>query len=419
MKATLKIPSTLNETIEKISELVTSWANANLKTHQIIDEKQLESSEARVISIQNELILLKGCLHDVKNIILEAMSSCKKIKGHTMSSDEMEKLKFIESALKIALNYSRPQNKNTFNIFNLIEVIESIDVYYSKLALEKELKVNFHIDKNLPDYIQGDEYFLGRVILNCVGNAIKYVNKGGEIYVNLSYFNEQELIDGTNGILFIEVRDNGIGISTEKLNKIKSINTVDSSPGINGEAGTGFGLYSIFAEAKNRDYFADINSDLGIGTNIKIGIPMALVNGKTMGLDTQNIDLNIKKIDETILLVDDREEICLMIKDLLSEKFNQEIIFTANSKEQFLELLFSKNPTIVIMDNDLGNNINGIDLMLLTKDILPSMMIPNFIAFTGNVDKQPFLLAGMCDAIDKAEPHKLIHAIMEIMDKRI
>ncbi|MEE3227190.1 MAG: ATP-binding protein, partial [Bacteroidota bacterium] len=129
--------------------------------------------------------------------------------------------------------------------FNLAEVITNLSNAFEVKAREKGLKLNTEIDPSIPDIVIGDQYRLNQIITNLLGNAIKFT-KRGTIQLEL------KLVKETAEAVKIKftVKDTGIGIPAEQLNKIfDSFYQVDE-PEHAKINGTGLGL-SITKELIN------------------------------------------------------------------------------------------------------------------------------------------------------------------------
>jgi len=121
--------------------------------------------------------------------------------------------------------------------FSLRESIEDAVELLSQKATEKNLELTYLIDPAVPEAILGDVTRLRQVIVNLIGNALKFTQEG-EINLNVKIINT---IEKTLEIQFA-VRDTGIGIPKEKLNKLfKSFSQVDAST-TRQYGGTGLGL---------------------------------------------------------------------------------------------------------------------------------------------------------------------------------
>ena len=107
-------------------------------------------------------------------------------------------------------------------------------------ANDKKLDLKFHVDSNLPDYVNGDPFRLRQIILNLVGNAIKFTDNG---YVQLTIRPAPEIITAEDEYAFqFAVSDTGIGIASDKKNLI--FDTFQQADGSTTRqyGGTGLGL---------------------------------------------------------------------------------------------------------------------------------------------------------------------------------
>ena len=107
-------------------------------------------------------------------------------------------------------------------------------------ANEKRLDLAYHVDSTVPDYVIGDSFRLRQIILNLVGNAIKFTEKG-EVRISISAADQFGCRDGEYMIKFA-VSDTGIGIPGNKLDLI--FDTFQQADGSTTRrfGGTGLGL---------------------------------------------------------------------------------------------------------------------------------------------------------------------------------
>lgn len=122
-----------------------------------------------------------------------------------------------------------------FNLQNCIEHI--LDMFGAKAA-ESGLELLYQVDRDVPLHIRGDDLRLRQVLTNLVGNAMKFTNQG-EVFIRVHL-----LESSPTGLLKLgfEVRDTGIGIPPEKLERLfKAFSQVDSST-TRKYGGSGLGL---------------------------------------------------------------------------------------------------------------------------------------------------------------------------------
>ncbi len=131
-------------------------------------------------------------------------------------------------------------------------------------AKEKGLTLESEVSPNVPENIVGDEYRIGQILLNLIGNAIKFTEKGGvEITVNLHDHN-----------LVFDVSDTGIGIPAEKQESIfEDFKQADNSiTRKHGGAGLGLAISKGLVELMGG--CINVQSQPGQGSTFTFNIPM-------------------------------------------------------------------------------------------------------------------------------------------------
>jgi len=241
----------LNKQLEqKVIERTHDLEAANYRLHQELTERTLAEEALKKNELQlKELNATKDkffniIAHDLKNPFTSLLGStellCKNI--HKMDSEEIKELAIIlnDSAksgyaiLQNLLDWSRSQTgllKFNPGRFNLNELISNNISNLQFLADNKEINLHFEAERDI--YIITDENMINTVLRNLISNSIKFTHKGGKINIG-SIVNPDEVI--------ISVKDNGIGIPEEDINKLFRIDTKYSMPGTENEQGTGLGL---------------------------------------------------------------------------------------------------------------------------------------------------------------------------------
>lgn len=164
---------------------------------------------------------------------------------------------------KIELGFLNLNLKND----NIVKVIEDITLSIADYAKLKKISVVFdtEIEERITSFDPGK---LERIMLNVLSNAIKFTESGGSINVNI--FNEKEYI-------LISVKDTGIGIPENMLEKIFNIYTqVDGSLTRNAE-GSGIGLSLVKSLVEMQGWEITVSSELNKGSDFRIRVPVKLV----------------------------------------------------------------------------------------------------------------------------------------------
>lgn len=126
----------------------------------------------------------------------------------------------------------------------------------------------------LPEKLQGDPDLLPRVFSNLLLNALKYTPKGGNVTLDGNF---------KDGSFLFEVKDTGIGIAPEHINRLFKKYYRVEGPDQNTRRGSGLGLYFCRLVVEAHGGKIDIKSDVKQGTRIAFGIPQSGVsNGRAL-----------------------------------------------------------------------------------------------------------------------------------------
>ena len=148
--------------------------------------------------------------------------------------------------------------------FSLKSVGEQIYQLFEAKATLAEVKVHFSIDPEIPDFLFGDPVRLKQILINLVGNSIKFSPKGN-IWYSFHMDNNQST-DDNYVTVEIRVKDDGIGIDPEKLEVIFDDFTQAESDTTKKFGGTGLGLSIVKNLVDLHEGDIQVISDKGQGT---------------------------------------------------------------------------------------------------------------------------------------------------------
>jgi PAS domain S-box-containing protein len=187
-------------------------------------------------------------------------------------------------------------DRTTFRLDELVE--ETVDILTVK-AFEKDLEMICHIDLDLPSQLHGDPVRIKQILVNLLGNAIKFTQQG-EIFISVAKAggiytkNEKQFID-----IEMSVRDTGIGISRDKMATIfESFTQADSST-TRKFGGTGLGLTISKSLAELMDGGLSVKSDMGRGSTFSLLLPLEIINAHPQ------LSSSHKPLLQKVLVVDD------------------------------------------------------------------------------------------------------------------
>jgi PAS domain S-box-containing protein len=213
----------------------------------------------------NAILGFSGLLLNDSNLSEEQKS-----KIETINRTGEHLLKIINEILEISkIEAGKASiNLSEFNMYRLLEDLKNI--FYLK-AKDKNICLNFFIDDDVPEVIITDELKLRQILINLVGNAIKFTDKGS-VSVVINSKNEQD-----DSLLYVAVKDTGIGIAEENLNKIfDDFTQVYDTKYSKGGTGLGLTITKEFVELLEGSI--TLKSTNGKGSEFSFFIPVTVAN---------------------------------------------------------------------------------------------------------------------------------------------
>lgn len=212
-------------------------------------------------------------------------------------------------------------------------------------ALEKDVLFKYEPQGNLPTGIKADEKRLRQILLNLLGNAVKFTDHG---HVSLRVIAEP-VFAGTQRTIRFEVIDTGIGMTPEQLDKIfRPFEQVGSLK--HRAAGTGLGLAITRQLVELMGSELSVQSELGQGSSFWFTITLPVVETLTQSETKQNTR-QIKGYTGKrckILVVDDKHENRLVLLNML-EPLGFEVV-VADDGQQEVELAHKMCPDLILTD---------------------------------------------------------------------
>lgn len=152
-------------------------------------------------------------------------------------------------------------------------VEEAVELFTSKAA-EKNIDLLYQVEPDVPNFIEGDVTRLRQVLVNLIGNALKFT-ESGEVFISVKKREEA----GETLVLQFAVKDSGIGIPKEKLNRLfKVFSQVDSSTTRKyGGTGLGLAISRRIVELMNGNIW--VESEVGTGSTFSFTIQTKRAEG--------------------------------------------------------------------------------------------------------------------------------------------
>ncbi len=290
--------------------------------------------------------------------------------------------------------------------FNLQRVVDDTLKPLSMRAREKGLELVRDIAPDVPQNLQGDPGRLRQVLVNLIGNALKFTEKG-QVALRISQLDSQRA-DGSDGGLHFAISDSGIGVPANKLKSIFDAFSQEDSSTTRKYGGTGLGLAisSRLVEALGGRIW--VESEVGRGSTFHFSARFGLdesQGGAIGALDSAGSGLGAlsgggepRSLD--VLLVEDNLVNQKLAITLLGQWGHR--VTLAQDGQEALDMLGRQRYDVVLMDMMMPV-MDGLEATRRYRALEKGPRIP-FIAMTANAmrgDREKCLEAGMDGYVSK------------------
>lgn len=290
--------------------------------------------------------------------------------------------------------------------FTLKEIAENIKKVFRQGVVEKRLAFDFDIEDDVPGALNGDPYRLNQILVNLVGNALKFTQNGGiSISVALQAQTPDEIV------LDFAITDTGIGIPENKLIEIFDSFTQASLETSRKYGGTGLGLAITKQLLELQKGSISVVSKVNGGSTFRFTLPYgrATINNSCIFSDKGAIQYGSFLNNKKILVAEDNEVNQKVMRHVL-QKAGASVDIAGDGTSAIALLKANPDYTIIIMDLQMPQ----MDGYAATKYIRNVMHIPTpIVAMTASVlkgEKEKCLSIGMNDYVSKPFDVSLLYS---------
>jgi CheY-like chemotaxis protein/anti-sigma regulatory factor (Ser/Thr protein kinase) len=221
--------------------------------------------------------------------------------------------------------------------FSLTDLIHQLRAEQSIHAQRKQLTLTHDIDPGTGEFVRGDPHRLRQIVMNLVGNAIKFTERGS---VTVQVRREAEAVH-------IAVRDTGIGIAPDRLPHIFDAFTQADATMSRRFGGTGLGttISKQLTELMGGRIWAE--SEPGVGSTFHVRMPLP-PGDATLVASTHRAPHTVRIAPMRVLIVDDVAQNLELLELLLTRQGHQ--VDAASDGQQALELARQHRYDIILMD---------------------------------------------------------------------
>ncbi len=279
--------------------------------------------------------------------------------------------------------------------FNLRELVEGVAEILSVRAYNKGLELLCYVEPGIPSWVMGDPTRISQVLVNLLGNAIKFTEKG-EVAIKVERAGSQDR--GRLGLHFT-VSDTGIGISKESQSRIfEKFSQADTST-TRRFGGTGLGLSISKSLVELMGGSMWLESEEGKGSVFHFSLSL-----RCEDTEKETLDLGFSSADPrgvSVLVVDDSKTGRMVLSGTLNAWGFR--VSEAESAEQALSLLRGKPKgyDLVIIDHNVRGT-DGIDIArMIRKEVGLSDIKLIILSSRVNMKSEDIVELGISDLIAK------------------
>ncbi|MEB3882078.1 GAF domain-containing protein [Lyngbya sp. CCY1209] len=286
--------------------------------------------------------------------------------------------------------------------FDLHSTLRAIEAMLNLKAESKGLNLRFDIEEDVPQAIETDESKLRQVLINLIGNAIKFTEQG-TVTLRVSVLRKVNSDRDGRTVLKFEIRDTGCGISEEEMHELFQAFKQTRS-GRESQQGTGLGLVISQRFVKLMGGEIEVSSELGRGSCFGFQIPVLLGDGPVPGGGDSQLSRGLRVAPGQkryrILVVEDHPVNRLLLTTLLQDLGLD--VEEAENGQEAIAAWKRWRPDLIFMDMQMPI----LDGFAATREIKGSDgdAIPAIVAITASAfseQRQDCLDAGCDDFIGK------------------
>jgi signal transduction histidine kinase/CheY-like chemotaxis protein len=329
---------------------------------QVLVRQLKEANQAALVAVKAKSEFLANMSHEIRTPMTAMLGMTELLQMSELSEEQNEYASTIERAgnnllqlVNDILDFSKMEagHLSLENVpFKLDDMLDEVRELLEVKARQKGLELSVSIAPGSPLRFRGDPTRVKQVLVNLVGNAIKFTHEG---YVRLSA--SARLLDDAGAVVELAVQDSGIGIPDDKLDQIFDAFTQADASTTRKYGGTGLGLAISRQLTRLLGGELHVESTLGSGSTFTVSLAMALAQTRSSIPAPPDVSV-LARYEGRILLVEDNPDNQSLAEELLM-RMGCAVEHASNGVEA-LHRLEQQSYDLVLMDCHMPN-MNGYD----------------------------------------------------------
>ncbi|MCE3278562.1 MAG: rpfC 3 [Bacteroidetes bacterium] len=430
-----KLSMAFNKMIEKIEKHDHTLSETNNQLELRVKERTQELVEknakliaAKKIAEESKTVkeqFLASMSHEIRtplNAILGFQELLKETQLNPEQREYVESIDFAGKNLLVIINDILDLSKIEAGkfifeeaSFSVTEIIRSVVELVEHRAQEKDIQISIKIDPASPEYLMGDSARLSQILLNLIGNAIKFTEKG-EVSISTEVLEDT----GLDIKYKFSIKDTGIGIPPEKIKLIFERFTQGSSDTTRKYGGTGLGLTIVQQLVELQGGKIEVESKEGVGSTFNFIMRFKKTTEKPSVDITKNVGVTSDSNESySVLLAEDIPLNQRLVQKIMAKwKYKLDI---ANNGAEAIEKLKEKDYDLILMDIQMPE-IDGYTATRIIRDMKDyrkkNIPIIAITAHASNSEAERCINIGMNAYVSKPfNANYLKKVIMQLMNK--